>query len=556
MVQTRSATARMSSTMTSPTQAVRAATTSATSRTASRGRVASQGAGRGGRRSASTPRRASTGRARSVGRRASTTGRAAAAAQGIGAWQAGPPGQGGGQPPAGGNPGGPGGQPPGGPGGQPPGGPGGPPPGGPGGPGGPPPPGGPGGPAQGGPPPFALTPGTLNLNYLDYTSKAGRKVFEEATKALKDEFDGTSDKIAVLQEQMEGKSTDFGWNNQDTSDVINIPIDMTNPNDTRDLIQEYSQLTTNMITAWAMVHIVGAQTRRAQNNYNLYRCLFNTLTSDTQAAISLEREKYTVQGTIIAPLFYKVLLSKAEVDTQATVALTRAALTRLGQKMLDLNSNVAEFNRYVQECKRKLNNRRADSDDLLINLFEGYKAARDTDFVDTIQMIERDYLHGKSPGLTDVQLMSQALIAYQVRLEAGIWGALSPEQEMLVALQAKIDSGALKDSRLKLDAGKRKKKKKKDIKEDDKPKKKKTRWQDVNKEGKTTLVKNGVTYRWCLYHNQGKGMWVTHALKKCRNRPNADADDQNAGNDVDAQAMQAIAELEEDEGSDGEEEEV
>lgn len=174
---------------------------------------------------------------------------------------------------------------------------------------------------------------------------------------------------------MAGKSADLGWNNQDTSDVINIPVNMATPNDTRDLIQEYSHLTTDMITAWAHASVIGTQTRRAQNNYNLYRCLFNSLTSDTQAVISLEREKYTIQGTVIAPLFYKVLLSKAEVDTQATVALTRAALMRLGQKMIDLNSNVAEFNRYVQECKRKLNNRQADSDDLLINLFEGYKAA-------------------------------------------------------------------------------------------------------------------------------------------------------------------------------------
>ena len=172
-------------------------------------------------------------------------------------------------------------------------------------------------------------------------------------------------------------------------------------------------------------------------------------------------------------------------------------------------------------------------------------------------MIERDYLHGKTPGLTDVQLMSQALIAYQVRVEAGIWGALSPEQEMLVALQAKIDGSALKDSHLKLDPTKRKKKKKKK-RENDKDgdkEKKKVRWQDVNKDGKTTLVRNGITYRWCKYHNQGKGMWVTHALEKCRNRPGADSEDTPAEDDANAQAMQAVAKIEGDESDDDKDEE-
>ena len=420
-----------------------------------------------------------------------------------------------------------------------------------GGGGGPPPGGGGAGPPGGQAPIFSLTPGVQDINFIDYGTKAGKKIFEEATKAVKDEFDGTSEKVTILQEQMEGKCTDFGWNNQDTSDIINIPPDLLNPGDTVNLLQEYSQLSMAMITTWAMAFIVNRNTRRAQNNYNMYRSLVNSLDSDTQTIMALEKDKYTVQGQVITALFYKILISKAEVDTQATIALTRTALTKLDQKMLDLNSNVKDFNTYVKTCKSKLNNRRADSSDLLINLFTGYKAARDSDFVDTIQQVEKDYLHGKTPNLTDEQLMSQALVAYQVRKEAGIWGNLSQEQELIVAMQAELSG--IKDKRLKLDTksnktkGKGKGKGKK--KQGERTRSEYQRlnpWKYKNTNNATTKVHDSKTYYWCKYHNNGDGMWVEHQLSECRNRERDEAN--SPGTDptsAETQAHAAIAAIQE-----------
>ena len=76
---------------------------------------------------------------------------------------------------------------------------------------------------------------------------------------MKDEFDGTSGKITVLQEQLTGKARDFGWNNNDTSDIINIPLEDEIMDKTRNIINEYSQLTTEAITEWALDNIVGAE---------------------------------------------------------------------------------------------------------------------------------------------------------------------------------------------------------------------------------------------------------------------------------------------------------
>lgn len=109
------------------------------------------------------------------------------------------------------------------------------------------------------PPTFALTPGVLNTAIIDYDDKAGRKLFEAATKKLGETFDGTSNKTMVLQEELTRKATDFGWNNKDTSDIINIAPNAAVAGNTCDLIQEYSQLSVEVLNTWAMNNIVNQQ---------------------------------------------------------------------------------------------------------------------------------------------------------------------------------------------------------------------------------------------------------------------------------------------------------
>ena len=192
---------------------------------------------------------------------------------------------------------------------------------------------------------FALTPGELESDALiNYASKEGIKAFNKATLALTEVFDGTSERVLVLQEELQRKSKDEGWCYNNAADVVNIAPDAAVPQTTKDIIQEYSQLTEARLNEWATATIVPQVGRVCQNNHNMYVTLVNSLSSDMKAVMALESESYTVGGQPIASLFYKALMSKAEVDTQATIAMTRTALTRLAEKMLELNSNVVAFN--------------------------------------------------------------------------------------------------------------------------------------------------------------------------------------------------------------------
>ena len=260
--------------------------------------------------------------------------------------------------------------------------------------------------------------------------------------------------------------------------------------------------------------MINTQDKRAHNNYNMITCMKNSLTSDLQDTMDTEFESYTLGDTEVAALFLLALIKHAEPGTHATVALVRADLTRLDEKMLELDSNIQAFNEYVRKQKRKLTNRREQISDLLINLFKGYSAARDEKFALTISNIEEDYLHGKLPTLTDEILMSDAYKAYKVRVEKRIWGALGEDKETIIAMQAEI--AELKDKRLKLDTKSGTKKKKKVTS----PKKKQQSayaWKDSNSQNKKTLMKDGKKYYWCLNHNNGKGKWVIHKPTECRN---------------------------------------
>ena len=125
-----------------------------------------------------------------------------------------------------------------------------------------------------------------------------------------------------------------------------------------------------------------------------------SLQSDIQDTMESEYASYTINGVQIASLYLLALIKHAEPGTHATVALVRAELTNLDVKMLELDSNIDKFNEYVRKQKRKLTNRWEQTTDLLINLFKGYAAARDSKFVLLIEKIEQDYLHDKLPQLT------------------------------------------------------------------------------------------------------------------------------------------------------------
>jgi hypothetical protein len=379
--------------------------------------------------------------------------------------------------------------------------------------------------------PVSLSPAARDNAVLDFSDKADIKKYENAIAKLNNRFDGKPENMTVFKSDLKYRAEYSGWNNgHANSDIISIPT-IADQTITHNLITEYSQLSEEDIRAWATTSVVGRNTRKAQNNAHMFTCIYNSLTANMINRMSLEGSRHTVGVTPIAALFYKQLMGDSTVDTTATISLTRQQLATLDVKMIDLNSNIREFNIYVQELRTKLIQYGTTSQDVLVNLFRGYKAARDNQFHKYINHVEQSYHYGDIVIDAD-QLMNKALTAYQVELDKGTWGEMSRSDQMIQALQTEVKG--LKDSQLHVDVGKKKGKGKGKSKSNsnsnsnqDKRQKSNDNAGNSDYEWKEKAPKSGAshtkkhggkTYHWCPHHRNNKGKWVLHKISECRNK--------------------------------------
>jgi hypothetical protein len=74
-------------------------------------------------------------------------------------------------------------------------------------------------------------------------------------------------------------------------------------------------------------------------------------------------------------------MQKAIIDTSTTSSLLRENLSSLDTYMVTIKSNIKEFNEYVKQNYEGLLARGERCNDIMINLFKGYMAASDSEFV-------------------------------------------------------------------------------------------------------------------------------------------------------------------------------
>lgn len=75
-------------------------------------------------------------------------------------------------------------------------------------------------------------------------------------------------------------------------------------------------------------------------------------------------------------------------------------------------------------------------------------------------------------------------------------------------------------------------------------------WKNKNSDHKKKMSKNGKTYYWCPFHNNGAGMWVLHKPDECMNRSESQEADEDEPSSM---ANRAIAEMENDSADDASE---
>ena len=293
------------------------------------------------------------------------------------------------------------------------------------------------------PPAFTIAPALANsaAAYLDLTSTNGAKQFNKATEALSTtpfDFNDSSD-LQVFLDMVLTRSQEFGWNQ-----ILEIPManvvgaGMTNHN----ILDKHGILTLETITTQVRTYY-DDQTKAAQDSFMLCQCLRASLSIEFMKLITAEADDYhlppitAMHGPMpCGPLLLKLIISKAHVDSRATVMFIRDSLRDLGSKMVDLDSNVQEFNLYVKAQTKALSARGETSNDLLNNLFKGYKAADDAEFQDFVRRKLNEYEEG---GNVDVNnLMADAEAKFRTRCLTKEWSAPTKEQSQIIALSAQV----------------------------------------------------------------------------------------------------------------------
>ena len=268
---------------------------------------------------------------------------------------------------------------------------------------------------------FALSPSLLPqaAGFIDYATREEQKLYSVATAPLDDDekFDGKGDNLALFKELLKSRVREAGWENGN-GNIIDI---RTEGGRTKNLITEYGQITVEQIKSNATENIVNKQSRAAQNNHNMYECLEKSMSSDMNKQMISEIEGCEVGSTKIAALLYKLIMSKCEIDTKATVSSIRMSLMSLDSAIQKspISNNIIKFNEFVNEKITVLKARGETTHELLIYLFKAYKAVPDNSFVNFIKKKEDDYLHDADDDMTYEQLMKWAEVDYKIKIERG-----------------------------------------------------------------------------------------------------------------------------------------
>jgi hypothetical protein len=265
-------------------------------------------------------------------------------------------------------------------------------------------------PAPAAAPVFTLAPALANTTaFLDLTSSNGAKHFKGATEALNSHafnFEDDSD-LQVFLDLVLAKSQVWGWNS-----ILNVPVTDAATATTRNW---------NLLTHYGMVPIASVRThamsyyatpsKRAQDSFMLCQCLLSSLTLDFLKTITADASTYhlpaivAINGDVPAGvLLVKLIISQAHVDSRATISFVRTSLTKLDEKMIELDSDIVKFNIYVKAQVNTLAQRGQTTDNLLINLFKGYEKADNVEFQDLIRCKKNHYEEGRDVNVLNLMV--------------------------------------------------------------------------------------------------------------------------------------------------------
>ena len=362
------------------------------------------------------------------------------------------------------------------------------------------------------PPIFSLTPAMAVGGIIDYSTSAGRKLYSAATAKLSEDlYDCNAEDLYAFLKTLRERAREYGWESQGVG-IMSIPDDPNNPTEFKSLIDNHGEIDIDSIREFEESYVQG-QSRSAQDAAMLYKCLMNSLSKEGKKKILVWEDQYQIGEVGSGNLLLKIIVRESHLDTNATSASIRKKLTNLDRYLPTIGQDITKFNTYVKLLIDGLRSRGESTSDLLINLFKGYSACSDREFIEYIKRKEDAFEEGSE--ITTDQLMKYADEKYKTLLQKGTWNAPDANEEKILALQVEINKLKNKSSN--------KKKQTKSSGNKDKKKSSKPAWfQDRPPANELKLPKewNGRKWHYCHPDTGGKceGVWRQHKPSDCKGK--------------------------------------
>lgn len=362
------------------------------------------------------------------------------------------------------------------------------------------------------PPIFSLTPAMAVGGIIDYSTSAGRKLYSAATAKLSEDlYDCNAEDLYAFLKTLRERAREYGWESQGVG-IMSIPDDPNNPTEFKSLIDNHGEIDIDSIREFEESYVQG-QSRSAQDAAMLYKCLMNSISKEGKKKILVWEDQYQIGEVGSGNLLLKIIVRESHLDTNATSASIRKKLTNLDRYLPTIGQDITKFNTYVKLLIDGLRSRGESTSDLLINLFKGYSACSDREFIEYIKRKEDAFEEGSE--ITTDQLMKYADEKYKTLLQKGTWNAPDANEEKILALQVEINKLKNKSSN--------KKKQTKSSGNKDKKKSSKPAWfQDRPPANELKLPKewNGRKWHYCHPDTGGKceGVWRQHKPSDCKGK--------------------------------------
>ena len=361
-----------------------------------------------------------------------------------------------------------------------------------------------------------------------------------ATRPLfpKDEyFDVEPNQFSTFMTLLASRCKDLGFTAP--GGLCMVPPDAANPQVGAPIntVEDYGTATMEQIRAWEETFLAanaGAQGRLAQDSKILFDLLMGSLSTQGTTRIEIWKHQYCIQVDPNDDTVYdsggcllKVIVRESYLDSTATVSSIRLELSSLDDYVHENGTDIVGLNAHAKSLVDGLGARKQRTEDLLTNLFKGYKACTDLDFLGYMKSLENHHDDGTKP-LTADALMEMTSNYYKKRVSSKTnkWEEQEDPNAVTLAMEARLRKLEKKSKKVEFKQpggtskkggkgkdGDSKKSKNADpekpswLKNDDKPKDpaKSRNWNDK-------------VWYWCDASTGGKcgGKWGTHKPTECR----------------------------------------